>query len=52
VTEDWRNMHNEKLHNLYTSPNIIRATEWRIIEWTCSTHGSDEKCILSNGKKT
>jgi hypothetical protein len=23
VTEDWRKLHNEELHNLYSSPNII-----------------------------
>jgi hypothetical protein len=24
VTGDWRKRHNEELHNLYSSPNIIR----------------------------
>jgi hypothetical protein len=24
VTGDWRKLHNEQLHNLYSSPNIIR----------------------------
>jgi hypothetical protein len=24
VTGDWRKLHNEELHNLYPSPNIIR----------------------------
>jgi hypothetical protein len=24
VTEDWRKLHNEELHNLYSSSNIIR----------------------------
>jgi hypothetical protein len=24
VTGDWRKLHNEELHNLYFSPNIIR----------------------------
>jgi hypothetical protein len=24
VTEDWRRLHNEKLNDLYISPNIIR----------------------------
>jgi hypothetical protein len=23
VAEGWRRLHNEKLHNLYTSPNIL-----------------------------
>jgi hypothetical protein len=26
----WRSLHNEKLHNLYTSPNIIRMIKSRI----------------------
>jgi hypothetical protein len=25
VEGGWRRLHNEELHNLYTSPNIIRA---------------------------
>jgi hypothetical protein len=25
VASDWRRLHNEKLHYLYASPNIIRA---------------------------
>jgi hypothetical protein len=24
VTEEWRRLHNEELHNLYSSPDIIR----------------------------
>jgi hypothetical protein len=24
VTGDWRELHNEELHNLYSSPNVIR----------------------------
>jgi hypothetical protein len=29
--EDWRRLHNEKLHNLYTVTNIIRVVKWRRI---------------------
>jgi hypothetical protein len=30
----WRTMHNEKLHNLYPSPNIIRMLKSRRVRWT------------------
>jgi hypothetical protein len=30
---DWRRLHNGELHNLYTSPNIIRVVKSRM-GWT------------------
>jgi hypothetical protein len=33
VTEDWRKLHNEELHNLYSSPNIIRMIKPRWMRW-------------------
>jgi hypothetical protein len=33
VTGDWRKLHNEKLHNLYSSPNIIRMIKSRRMGW-------------------
>jgi hypothetical protein len=29
VTGDWRKLHNEELHKLYSSPNIIRMIKSR-----------------------
>jgi hypothetical protein len=29
VTRDWRKLHNEELHNIYSSPNIIRIIKSR-----------------------
>jgi hypothetical protein len=29
VKGDWRKLHNEELHNLYSSPNIIRMIKSR-----------------------
>jgi hypothetical protein len=33
VTGDLRKMHNEELHNLYSSPNIIRIIKSRRMKW-------------------
>jgi hypothetical protein len=30
----WKRLHNEELHNLYISPNIIRVIESRRVKWT------------------
>jgi hypothetical protein len=29
VTVEWRKLHNEELHNLYSSPHIIRQVKLR-----------------------
>jgi hypothetical protein len=33
VTEDWRKLHNEELHNLYSSPSIIGMIKSRRMRW-------------------
>jgi hypothetical protein len=33
VIGDWRKLHNEELHNLYSSPSIIRAIKSRRMRW-------------------
>jgi hypothetical protein len=33
VIGDWRKLHNEDLHNLYSSPSIIRMIKSRRIRW-------------------
>jgi hypothetical protein len=33
VTGEWRKMHNGKLRNLYSSPNIIRQIKSRTVRW-------------------
>jgi hypothetical protein len=41
VRGDWRKLHNEELHNLYSSPNIIRLIKFKEDEMdrVCSTNG-------------
>jgi hypothetical protein len=39
----WRKLHNEKLHNLYTSPNIIRIIKSRRMRWAGHAARMEEK---------
>jgi hypothetical protein len=32
-TRGWRKLHNEELHNLYSSPSIIRLLKSRRMRW-------------------
>jgi hypothetical protein len=34
VTEGWRRLPDDELHNLYSSPNIIRINKSRRMRWT------------------
>jgi len=34
VAGGWRRLHNEELHNLYTSPNIITVIKLRSMRWS------------------
>jgi hypothetical protein len=34
VKREWRRLHNEKLNNLYSSPNIVRVIKSRRLSWT------------------
>jgi hypothetical protein len=48
VTGDWRKLHDEKLHNLYCTRNIIRAIKSKRLKWAGlvrTRSGGDEKCL-------
>jgi hypothetical protein len=50
--ESWRKLHNDELHSLYSSPNIVRVMKSRDeVGWTCGTHGGGERSLQDFGWK-
>jgi hypothetical protein len=45
VTGGWRKLHNEELHNLYSSPSIIRKIKSRRMRWAGHVARMWEKMI-------
>jgi hypothetical protein len=43
VTGDWRKLHNEELHNLYSSPNIVTMIKSRRMRWAWHVARMGEK---------
>jgi hypothetical protein len=50
---EWRKLHSGELHNLYSSPDIIRQNQIKENEvgGVCGTHGSGEKIVQGFGGK-
>jgi hypothetical protein len=45
VTGEWRKLHNEALHTLYSSPNIIRQIKSRRMRWAGHVVCVGEECV-------
>jgi hypothetical protein len=46
VTGEWRRLHNGELHNLYSSPDIIRQIKTMSeVGGACGTQGREEKRV-------
>jgi hypothetical protein len=43
VTGSWRKLHNDELHNLYSSPSIITMIKSRSMRWAWHVTGMGEK---------
>jgi hypothetical protein len=43
VTGDWRKLHNEELHSLYSLPRVIRMTKSRRMRWAGHVSQMGEK---------
>jgi hypothetical protein len=47
VKGEWRKLHNEELHYLYCSPNIVRVIKIEKNEMggACTADGEGERCV-------
>jgi hypothetical protein len=43
VMREWKKLHNEELHNLYSSPSIIRIVKSRRMRWAGHVARMEEK---------
>jgi hypothetical protein len=51
VMVEWRKLHSEELHNLYSSPDIIRQVKANEVGRTCGMYGRGEKSVQGFGGK-
>jgi hypothetical protein len=54
VTREWRKLHNEKLSDSNSSPNIVRVIKSRRMRWAgyVARMGREESCMQCFGRET
>jgi hypothetical protein len=45
----WRKLHNDELHNLYSSPNIVMVVKSRMMWAARDTRDREERCLQGFG---
>jgi hypothetical protein len=45
----WRTLHNDELHSLCSSPNIVRVIKSRRMRWARHVAGMGERCLQGLG---
>jgi hypothetical protein len=51
ITGGWRKLYNEELHNLYSSPSIIRMVKSRRLRWAGHAAPMGEEYMQGFGRK-
>jgi hypothetical protein len=51
VTGEWRNLHSGELHNMYSSPDIIRQIKSRRMRWLGHVARMGEERNVCRGKR-
>jgi putative SOS response-associated peptidase YedK len=52
VTGEWRKLHSEELHNLYSSPYVIRQINTRRMRWAGMWHAWESNVYRVLGGKS
>jgi hypothetical protein len=47
----WRELHNDELHSLYSSPNVVKVIKSRRMRWAGHVTRMGERCLQGFGWK-